>query len=411
MSEPAPRPAILSLGTAVPPYRWQQREVGQWMAASFGTRHRTRRLIRAFHRHSGIETRYTCTPLYRQSPHASPLAPGTDLERSATTAERMRLYEQASVPLGTSAAQQALAAYAGKSGQSVQAVAQTVTHLLAISCTGFFAPGLDFALLRSLHLSPTVRRTMIGFMGCAAAFNGLCSAMEIVQGQPDARVLVVSVELCSLHTQPSDDDDFLVAASIFSDGAAACLVGQPQPSERDCFRLEDFHTAIQPDSEAQMAWLIRDHGFVLRLSPKISGYLGKAATTALQHLFGTTRPQFWAIHPGGRAIVDSLAEIFQLPADALTATRHTLRDYGNMSSATILFVLEHLSRSLRQMSNAPRHDSHTDLCGVAMAFGPGLVVEMSRLTYVPPLVAPAHLQPATATATASECLDGVIRHA
>jgi len=396
VSEPEQRPAILALGTAVPPYRRQQHKVGQWMAESFGAQRRLGKLIRTLHRYSGIETRYACTPHYHQPPNESPLAPGAAPERSATTGERMRLYEQAALPLGTAAAQQALATYARKSDQSMPAVAQTITHLIAISCTGFFAPGLDFTLLKSLQLPLTVRRTLIGFMVCAAAFNGLRLAMEIVQGQPDARVLLVSVELCSLHTQPGGDDDFLVGASIFSDGAAACLVGQPGPSEGDCFRLDDFHTAIEPGTESQMAWQIRDHGFVLHLSPDIPDHLATAAPAALHHLFGDEQPHFWAIHPGGRAIVDRLADIFALSGSALAATRHTLRDYGNMSSATILFVLEALRQSLCQETNRHRHTHDTAHTGVAMAFGPGLVLEMGRLTYVPPCPEPSCQQTDTA---------------
>jgi predicted naringenin-chalcone synthase len=409
VSGPQHHPAILALGTAVPPYRRQQHTVGQWMAESFGARRRLGRLILALHRYSGIETRYACTPHYHQPPNESPLAPGATLERSASTAKRMRLYEQASIPLGTSAAQQALATYAHKSDQSIQAVAQTITHLIAISCTGFFAPGLDFALVKCLRLPPTVRRTLIGFMGCAAAFNGLRAAMEIVRGQPDARVLLVSVELCSLHTQPGGDDDFLVGASIFSDGAAACLVGQPGPSEGDCFRLDDFYTAIEPDTETEMAWQIRDHGFVLHLSPDIPDHLATAAPNALSHLFGDEQPQFWAIHPGGRAIVDRLAEIFALSDTTLAATRHTLRDYGNMSSATILFVLAALQQSLRCGVNSHQHAGHAALTGVAMAFGPGLVVEMGRLTYVPPFPEPP--DPQTRAANVNGQAGGTRHHA
>ncbi len=131
----------------------------------------------------------------------------------------MQVYEREATPLGTAAARHALEQYAQQHGQDVEQVAATVTHLLAVSCTGLFAPGLDFALAKELQLPPTVRRTLIGFMGCAAAFNGLRLAAEIVRGQPEARVLVVSVELCSLHSQPSDNYDLLVGASIFSDGA------------------------------------------------------------------------------------------------------------------------------------------------------------------------------------------------
>jgi predicted naringenin-chalcone synthase len=139
-----------------------------------------------------------------------------------------------------------------------------------------------------------------------------------------------------------------------------------------------------------MAWNIRDHGFALRLSPRVPDHLGVAAPAALRMVFGSRRPRFWAIHPGGRAIVDKLVEIFQLPPAAVHSTREVLRQYGNMSSATILFVLDHLRRQLRAEAAGGRTGGQGEpFSGVAMAFGPGLVVEMSRLTYVPPLPAMA----------------------
>ena len=380
------QPAILSLGTAVPAHKGSQLEVGQWMANSFPDR-RLSRLIRMIHSQSGTDTRYACANTHDGPVQESRFAPGTPPERSATTAERMMIYERESVPLGTAAARQTLENYARNAGQSVEQVAGSITHLLAISCTGFFAPGLDFGLAKALDLPPTVRRTLIGFMGCAATFNGLRTAMEIVRGQPQARVLVVSVELCSIHCQPSEDYDLLVGASIFSDGASACLVGQPGPTEGDYFRLDESYTAIQPDTEEEMAWQIRDHGFVLRLSPQIPHHLAEAAPVAIQALFGSASPQFWAIHPGGRAIVDRLAEIFELTPEALAASRSVLRQYGNMSSATILFVLEALRQTLAH-TMARNGREHSPATGVAMAFGPGLVVEMSRLTYVPPTLPP-----------------------
>ena len=386
-----PQPAILALGTALPRYCGSQEEIGRWMAESFADRRRVQRLVRMIHSQSGIETRYSCAPAYLEPPQSSRFAPGADPSCSATTAERMQVYEREATPLGATAARRALEQYAQQRGQDAGQVAATVTHLLAVSCTGLFAPGLDFALTQELQLPPTVRRTLIGFMGCAAAFNALRSAAEIVHGRPDARVLVVSVELCSLHNQPSDDYDLLVGASIFSDGGAACLVGCPQPGDSDYFRLEDFYTAIQPETQQEMAWNIRDHGFALRLSPRVPEHLGIAAPAALRTVFGSKQPRFWAVHPGGRAIVDKLAEIFHLPAEALSSTREVLRQYGNMSSATILFVLEHMQQQLRSAYPAsPAYGGahghpRGPLSGVAMAFGPGLVVELSRLTYVPPL--------------------------
>jgi predicted naringenin-chalcone synthase len=255
-------------------------------------------------------------------------------------------------------------------------VADTITHVIAVSCTGFFAPGLDLAIARRLGLNPHVERTLVGFMGCAACFNALRLADQIVAGRPEARVLVVCVELCSLHVQPGQGRIDLVVASLFADGAGACVIGAPRDDGADHLALNGFYTGLAPDSDHEMVWDIGDHGFELYLSPDIPRRLGEVAPDALAALTaGRDQAAFWAIHPGGRAIVDRLAEIFALPPDATAVSLDVLRNYGNMSSATILFVLLAHRERLRARDEAAS--------GVAMAFGPGLVTEMAHLTYQP----------------------------
>lgn len=391
-----PAVALLAFGTALPPYKVAQNKIGEWMANSLGKQSATGRLLRRLHASSGIDLRHSCSPDYLLPPAESRFAPGQPLANAPTTAERMAIYTREAPPLGTVAARQALTAHAAKSGEALVDTLASVTHLVVVSCTGFFAPGLDFVMAHALGLAPTVQRTLIGFMGCSAAFNGLRSAYQIVRSQPTARVLVVSVELCSLHTQPNPTRDQLAAYALFADGAAACLVGQPQPGEGDFLQLEAFHTDTKPDTQEEMVWAIGDHGFTLQLSPRIPNHLAEIAPAALQTLIGDARPDFWAIHPGGPAIVDRLAHIFDLEAEQVAASREILRRCGNLSSATILFVLDELSRTLRQTpspallkrqarsgqaTGADRGDQ--PLAGVAMAFGPGLVIEMARLAYVP----------------------------
>lgn len=406
--EPWPTAAILSFGIALPPHGVAQTQIGEWMAtsledslletSSLGKRRAMSRFLRSLYANSGIEMRYSCCSDYLQPPTASRFAPGRSHDNAPTTAERMVIYAREAPPLGLTAARRAVEAYAAKSDINLANLLASITHLVVVSCTGFFAPGLDFAVARDLGLAPTVQRTLIGFMGCSAAFNALRSAYQIVRSQPEARVLVLSVELCSLHTQPNPTREQLVVYSLFADGAAACLVGQPQPGEGDFFQLEGFHTSTKPDTGDEMVWEIGDYGFTLQLSPKVPHHLAEIAPAALQALFADARPHFWAIHPGGRAIVDRLAQIFDLAPDQVAASRTVLRDYGNLSSATILFVLDELRRTLRQerQQAAIVHNGHTRAihkngigaearspAGVAMAFGPGLVIEMARLAYVP----------------------------
>ena len=374
-------PAILALGTAVPPFSAAQSEVGEWMAASFAGRPALQRLIRAIHTLSGIERRHSCTPEYLLPPADSPFAPGQDEANTLSTSGRMAIYTREAPRLGEAAARQALEEYADQTDSTYAAVAASITHLVVVSCTGFFAPGLDFVLAARLGLPADVRRTLIGFMGCAAAFNGLRTATDTVGAHDDARVLVVCVELCSLHGQPSTARDSLVSASLFADGAAAALVGRPAAHDSDYFQLDEFITRMQPATEDQMIWQIGDRGFDLRLSPQVPEHIAQVAPAALADLFGEHTPGFWAVHPGGRAIVDRLADLFALPADALAPTYAVLRDYGNMSSPTILFVLRRLRDHLRETGTSASRAARAP--GVAMAFGPGLVVEMARLRYVP----------------------------
>lgn len=387
------QPAILAIGTALPPYSGDQATIGEWMAAAVADRPALARLVRSLHAHSGIETRYACVREYLLPAEESCYAPGQTKHRSPTTAERMEVYAREAVILGAEAGRRALAGFGRAVGAAEAQAAQSITHLIVVSCTGFFAPGLDFALTQQLGLRPTVNRTLVGFMGCAAMFNALRLAHQTVRGEPDARVLVVSVELCSLHSQADARPDLLVAASLFGDGASACVVAQPGAAQPGVasgghFRLEQFYSAIKPGTDREMVWTIGDHGFELHLSPRIPEHLMEVSPQSVAALFGEARPEFWAIHPGGRAILDRLAEIFELGDAQTHASREVLRRVGNVSSATILFVLDEVRRQRCADAAAAMHGQENGYAqeakGVAMAFGPGLVVEMARLTWILP---------------------------
>jgi predicted naringenin-chalcone synthase len=368
-------PAILGFGCATPAYQASQSAVAQWMSASFADRPAVGRLLRSLYAGSGVETRHSCIDDYLHPPECSRYAPGRPLEQVATTAERMAIYEREAPSLAIMAAERALLHLAKGGATSLTTAACSITHLIVVSCTGFFAPGVDLAIARHLNLRPTLERTTIGFMGCAAAFNGLRTAAHIVRGRPSARVLVVCVELCSLHVQPSAEREHLIAGSLFADGAAACVVGMVAGHAGPVYLLEDFYSQVKPDAESAMVWQIGNHGFALRLSPQVPKHLAEIAPAALQQLCPPRDVQFWAIHPGGPAIVDRLAEVFDLSPEQVAVSRLILRRYGNLSSATILFVLAELGNQLQQRNQ-------TQL-GVAMAFGPGLVIEMARLRFLP----------------------------
>ena len=289
----------------------------------------------------------------------------------------MAIYERASIQIGLSAAQACLQQRSQATGQSEEQLRAGITHLIVVSCTGFFAPGLDFMIARELGLDSSVQRTIVGFMGCAAAFNAMRLATQIIQADAKAQVLLVCVELCTLHIQPGMQRTNLTVGALFADGAAACLVGRPDADDINIFLIQRFHTYMQPATEGDMAWKIGDHGFIMGLSPEIPRLLAAVAPGVLQTLFPAgQRPNFWAIHPGGRSIVDQLENVFRLSPEELVASRSILREYGNMSSPTILFVLQRILQQF-QADQVPGQD------GVAMAFGPGLVTEMLHLSYIP----------------------------
>lgn len=291
-----------------------------------------------------------------------------------TTAERMAAYAAEAPPLALRASAQALV----ESGLAPEAV----THLVTVSCTGFAAPGVDRALITGLGLRPTVERANVGFMGCHGALNGLRVANAFATANPAATVLVCAVELCSLHYSYGSEPDKLVANAIFADGAAAVVGaanpgcqsgGGPQSHPRTGTRGSPWSLAASgscliPDSAPDMNWAVGNHGFEMSLSRRVPGLIAKHLRPWLESWLGDNGLSLadvgsWAIHPGGPKILTAAQGSLGLPPEALAASWGVFAEYGNMSSPTVLFVLDRL-----RQQNAPRP------C-VALGFGPGLVAE------------------------------------
>jgi alpha-pyrone synthase len=241
---------------------------------------------------------------------------------------------------------------------------EKITHLIVTSCTGFAAPGVDFEMVRLCKLESSIERTVIGFMGCNAAINALKLARHIVRSTPDSRVLIVSVELCTLHLQESERIEQLLSFLLFGDGCAAAIVS----AEPHGFSLDSFHAELAQDASDQITWDVGDSGFEMVLSGQVPGTIAEALRGGSERILAgqaSKEFQMWAVHPGGRSVLDAVEEAFELDEAALAPSRHVLWDYGNMSSPTILFVLEALMRQ------QPAKGSQ----GCAMAFGPGLTAE------------------------------------
>ena len=284
-----------------------------------------------------------------------------------TTAERMRAYAAAAGPLAVQAADRAVAA----SGLSPA----SFTHLVTVSCTGFAAPGVDLAVIRGLGLRPTVQRTHVGFMGCHGALNGLRVADAFCRADPAARVLLTAVELCSLHYYYGNQADKLVANAIFADGAAA-LVGVGADTPSTGWRVRATGSGVIPESEPDMGWRVGDHGFEMTLSRRVPGLIARHLRPWLtgwlaDHDLTPEQVGCWAVHPGGPKILSAVQEALGLPQAALAASWGVFADHGNMSSPTVLFVLDRLRRA-----------GAAGPC-VALGFGPGLVAEAVLLDAPP----------------------------
>ena len=328
------------------------------------------RMVRVLYKKSGIDTRYSVISSFDDNlPGDFFTRDERGQRREPTTAVRNDIYTRESRRLAVKLARQTVASCPGMA-------LTDITHVVTVSCTGFSNPGIDFHIVNDLGLAAQTQRYNIGFMGCYAAFPGLRMAQQFCLANPEAVVLVLCLELCTLHLQVNDREDTMLANSLFSDGAAAVLVsGRPLPAGKAGYRLGDFRSDLISDGLADMTWSVGDHGFDIALSsyvPKIIGAHIVAAITPILKGSGLSAEAIghWAVHPGGKAIVDKVAASLDLTPEQVAPSREVLRNYGNMSSATVLFVLKEI---LSQQDKGARED----VC--AMAFGPGLTVEMGLL--------------------------------
>lgn len=337
---------INRIGTAVPPFDVHQ-TFSESLAALLPGR-TTPAIIGRLVERAQIDHRYSFLP-----PEFF-LKPGGFYQQGKFpgTLERMRFFEQNAPVLAAQALE----------GIDLSGLKDDVTHLIVACCTGFYAPGIDVDIINRFELRPSVERTFVGFMGCYAAISALKLARHIVRSEPGAKVVVVNVELCTIHLQEIQDLDQMLCFLIWGDGASACLVS----SEPIGIELQSFHSTMFGDGADQLAWRIGQSGFDILLSSKVAQTLSRGLPGISGAVLGGRQVKdidLWAVHPGGRAILDAVGRAFGLQDQALHFSREALRRFGNMSSATLVFVLKDmLDRKLRGL-------------GSAMAFGPGLAAE------------------------------------
>jgi alpha-pyrone synthase len=307
-----------------------------------------RMVIRAdiAHRYSFLDPQQGSRPSSRHDAHEF-----YRLGNFPNTARRMELFEQSAPVLMRKAVDRLALSEEERAG---------ITHVLVTCCTGLYAPGLDFEIVDHLGLSPSVERTMVGFMGCYAAINALKLARHIVRSDPKAGVVMLNLELCTLHFQETQELEQVLSFLVFADGAAASLI----TAREQGFALDSFKALTVPETRGLITWKIRGLGFDMLLSGQVPGELARALREGELMRDGI---DLWAVHPGGRSILDAVEKGLELPTDALAASREVLSCFGNMSSATVMFVLQRIMQQARPGQR-----------GCAMSFGPGLTAETMR---------------------------------
>jgi len=357
--------SIRGIGTALPAHGVNRHDAAD-LARRFSADTTARAaLVDRVQRRTRVHTRHSV--LLESGEPASPISTRLPFygEHNPSTAERMQRFARHAGPLALAAARRALA--------DADVPAERVTHLVTVCCTGFQAPGFDLELIAQLPLHPDVERTQVGFMGCHGSLNGLRVARAFVEADPQACVLLCSLELCSLHLHYGWDPEKVVANALFADGAAALVAtaagGLPQPAG---LRALASGSTVIPDTAELMSWTIGDHGFAMGLSPKVPAAVAAHLRPWLERWLGRQGLEIdaigaWALHPGGPRILQASAEALGLAPQQIAVSESVLGDHGNMSSATILFILERLRRA-----GAPGP-------WLALAFGPGLTVEAALL--------------------------------
>ncbi|MCH7724407.1 MAG: type III polyketide synthase [Bacteroidetes bacterium] len=358
---------LIDIATASPPFEVKQTKAAEELKNRMGDEGATSRLIDMAARYSGIDKRYIVVPDAEKQNNNKFFTNANGKHFNPDTKSRMDLYEEWSVKLTSEAVEKLLT--------KNKINPNDINRLITISCTGFFAPGIDYHLINRFNFPKSIKRTHIGFMGCAAALVGVNSVWEAlsVQNGDSATTLLVSVEICSLHLQTKATRDNILANMIFADGAAAAIFrNNKNPEIKHQLKIIATHSILFDNSAEFMGWKIGNFGFEMMLSSKLPNIILETAAPNVINILnkeGVDKNdiEHWALHPGGRAILDSLQKGLQLSDEQLIPSREVLRNYGNMSSVSILFVLKEIIHN-RKLNKG-------EYC-CAIAFGPGLTMEV-----------------------------------
>ena len=355
---------IVSISTAVPQYKHEQKNILTFMQNVFAMNEAEKRKLKFLYNQSAIDTRYSVVPDYglkatdwRFYPASENLEPFPDLEL------RMKWYNDTAFPLSVNAIEKCIDEKINK---------DEITHLITVSCTGMSAPGLDLQIMEAMKLPSNIFRTSVNFMGCYAAIHALKFADALAKETRKAKILIVCTELCTLHFQKDNTIDNITSSLLFGDGAAAVLITHDE-NKLDGLHIKDFYSEVAFKGKQHMSWQLSSTGFLMTLSGYVSDLIeedfnGLVQNALLHTSLNKSDISHWCIHPGGKKILTSIQKSINIKEEALQHSYNVLRDYGNMSSPTILFVLKEIMEELNKNKEAK-----ANIFGAA--FGPGLTLE------------------------------------
>ena len=360
---------IVSIGTAVPSNRHEQKNILSFMQHVYALNEVDKRKLKFLYNQSGIDTRYSVIPDYGLPtaewsfyPASENLEPFPDLEL------RMTWFNKTAPALSVSAIENCLNSKLDK---------DEITHLITVTCTGMSAPGLDLQVMEAMDLSPRIFRTSVNFMGCYAAIHAMKLADAFCIADKNAKVLIVCTELCTLHFQQQNSMDNIASSLLFGDGSAAMLVTHDD-GKQEGLHINKFYSEVAFSGKKDMSWEISSTGFLMTLSGYVPDLIERDFNSLLEHALENASMNkaditHWCIHPGGKKILTSIQKSIDISEDTLHHSYQILRDYGNMSSPTILFVLQQIMKELQEEKR-----KRANIFGAA--FGPGLTMETFVLT-------------------------------
>lgn len=361
---------IISIGTAVPSYNSRQTDILNFMQKAYSDDQTSRKLNVLFH-HSGINNRYSVVPDFGTNESDSNHLFNT--QDKPNIEKRLNVFKENIIPLATDAIQNALE----KIHTNLHEF--EITHLITVSCTGIYAPGLDTEIIEKLGLNKEIFHTSVNFMGCNAAFHALKIGDLIARSDENAKVLIVCAELCTIHFQPKDNHDNLLSNTIFGDGAAAVLLVSDSAAKRNNYKgmtISGFYSILLNKGKGLICWDITPLNFEMVLDAGVPELIGSEVNEILVKAgkklnFNPSSIAKWAIHPGGKKILDTVKKKIALSESDMSYSYKTLADYGNMSSPTILFVMNEIMQSKNMQGEKL----------FSIGFGPGLSIESALFTY------------------------------